>query len=99
MSDELKTIAEQILAFDEIDVAAHGLLRRFADAYLAAEQARVEREKEHLQLLIDLQAAYQQLAYLWETTGSCPCGARRESPRTHPHVGGCPTAKAVEGKK
>lgn len=26
---------------------------------------------------------------------SCPCGARRESPSTHPHVSGCPIAKAI----
>lgn len=39
--------------------------------------------------------AYQQLEYLWSTTGSCPCGARMESPNTHPHVTGCPTGRAV----
>lgn len=25
----------------------------------------------------------------------CPCGARSESPKTHPHVGGCPVAAAL----
>lgn len=25
----------------------------------------------------------------------CPCGARPESPNTHPHVGGCPVAEAL----
>ena len=40
--------------------------------------------------------AQQQLRYLWETTRSCPCGARAESLDTHPHVIGCPTGRAVE---
>lgn len=44
----------------------------------------------------DLMAAYQQLACLWDTTRSCPCGARKESPNTHPHVIGCPTGAAAE---
>lgn len=44
------------------------------------------------------QAAQQQLAYWWSETGRCPCGARRESPTTHPHVGGCPTIRAGEGR-
>ena len=26
----------------------------------------------------------------------CPCGARPESPETHPHVGGCPVSDALE---
>lgn len=25
----------------------------------------------------------------------CNCGARAESPNTHPHVSGCPTGKAL----
>jgi hypothetical protein len=25
----------------------------------------------------------------------CPCGARPETPRTHPHVGGCPVGDAL----
>lgn len=25
----------------------------------------------------------------------CPCGARPESPNTHPHVGGCPVDEAL----
>lgn len=44
----------------------------------------------------NLMQAYQQLFYWWITTNSCPCGARKESPTAHPHVGGCPTAKAIE---
>jgi hypothetical protein len=49
-----------------------------------------------LRARLDLLAAQQQLAYLWDRTGSCPCGARRESLRTHPHVIGCPTAAALK---
>jgi len=56
---------------------------------------QILREKTVVDLQIELQASYQQLAYLWESTGSCPCGARKESPSTHPHVISCPTAKAV----
>lgn len=25
----------------------------------------------------------------------CPCGARPETPHTHPHVCGCPTSKLI----
>lgn len=51
--------------------------------------------KSSLKLQSDLMEAYKQLEYLWATTHSCPCGARPESPNTHPHVIGCPTEKAV----
>lgn len=37
------------------------------------------------------------LRYYWEETHSCPCGARRKSPVTHPHVPGCPVGRALEG--
>lgn len=36
------------------------------------------------------------LAALSEVANHCPCGHRPESPDTHPHVGGCPVAKACE---
>lgn len=35
-------------------------------------------------------------AALREIERHCPCGARPESPRSHPHVGGCPVAEAIE---
>jgi hypothetical protein len=66
-----------------------------ADPELAAAVEHEQHEAAVQQLRFDLQSAYQQLAYLWETTHSCPCGARKESPNTHPHVMGCPTAVAV----
>lgn len=53
-------------------------------------------QKQYSDQLAATVDAYQQLEYLWETTHSCPCGARPESPNTHPHVTGCPTGKAVE---
>ena len=34
-------------------------------------------------------AAEAGLMHYWSTQ-TCPCGARIESPNTHPHVGGCP---------
>ena len=40
--------------------------------------------------------AEQQLVYIWKRTGGCPCGARQETPNTHPHMLGCPTAKALD---
>lgn len=64
-------------------------IAQLKDALQAAEQRAERAERGKLD-------AYQQLQYLWETTGSCPCGARRESPNTHSHVTACPTAKAVE---
>jgi hypothetical protein len=32
---------------------------------------------------------------LEEVEQHCPCGARPESPRTHPHVLGCPVARGL----
>lgn len=47
----------------------------------------------------DLAAAQAQVAVLRqlmpEIERNCPCGARPESPNTHPHVTACPVAKAV----
>lgn len=34
-------------------------------------------------------------ALLEQIERHCPCGARPESPSTHPHVGGCPVAAAA----
>jgi hypothetical protein len=50
---------------------------------------------EHNAIRYKLMDAYRQLEYWWQTEHSCPCGARPESPNTHPHVGGCPTAAAL----
>jgi hypothetical protein len=63
-------------------------------AYLAEHPA--DGYSPLLRARLDLQAAQQQLAYLWNDTGSCPCGARRESPQTHPHIIGCPTAAVLK---
>jgi hypothetical protein len=35
------------------------------------------------------------LTNLREVERHCPCGARPESPSTHPHVGGCPVYQAI----
>jgi hypothetical protein len=68
------------------------LVRRLTTAELHEAEARAAT-KETTYRLHD---AYQQLLYLWEHTRSCPCGARPESPNTHPHVTSCPTGRAVE---
>lgn len=47
-------------------------------------------------LLATLIDAEGQLRWFWQTYHACACGARAESPDTHPHVVGCPTASAVE---
>ena len=62
-----------------------------------AEQAEAQlREAEAARApLLALVAPQQQLAYWWNETGRCPCGARRENPLTHPHVLGCPTEAAL----
>ncbi len=36
------------------------------------------------------------LALALEIEQHCPCGARPESPNTHPHVMKCPTAKLLK---
>ena len=46
--------------------------------------------------LFELRAAEDHLREQWRVTGSCPCGARAEALATHPHVSGCPTARAVD---
>ena len=56
----------------------------------AAERARCGR------LRAALSAADRQLVYWWDTRHTCPCGARPESPDTHPHAPACPTARALQ---
>ena len=62
---------------------------------------RLEPELEKAREL--LAEGDQQLIYWWESQHSCPCGARPESPTTHPHVLMCPTERALsavlEGRK
>jgi len=72
-----------------------GTVIDYKGTVIQSERCLVREQKVEIERLNrDLQAAYQQLAYLWETAGSCPCGARKESPSTHPHVFSCPTAEA-----
>ena len=69
-------------------------------AIIFESRARIERAEhgalaEVAQLDAQRNQAYQQLAYWWKERHSCPCGARPESPDTHPHVPTCPTGDAV----
>ena len=73
-----------------------GLDREIADLI---DAATADLRKQRDGARFDTQAAYQQLVYLWNQTGSCPCGARRESPNTHSHVTDCPTARAIKADK
>ena len=41
-----------------------------------------EKEKRLLELLEEIER-------------NCPCGARPETPNTHPHVSGCPVSEAI----
>ena len=63
--------------------------RMIARAAWDAQQERIDA------LTRDLALDGEQLRYWWETQHSCPCGARPESPATHPHVLACPTARAL----
>jgi len=85
----------------------HLTIERLGHTFNAEEKAHIAdiidkemrvKTAEALDIRHQLQQAYQQLRYLWSTTHSCPCGARAESPKTHPHVGGCPTAAAIESE-
>lgn len=76
-----------------------GRISALDNPYRGKPDALAALNKQYQQTLRDLIEADVQLAYWWDSTGSCPCGARRESPRTHPHVSGCPTAKAIERTK
>lgn len=51
---------------------------------LHARVAQLEQEKATL------------LSALKEVERHCPCGARPETPKTHPHVSGCPVGYALE---
>ena len=46
-------------------------------------------------LLAIAQAAREARRALHEIERHCPCGARRETPETHSHVGGCPVDHAL----
>lgn len=68
-----------------------------ATAELREQLAAAERRARESQYkMFD---AYTQLEYLWSQNRGCPCGARPESPNTHPHVTGCPTAAAIAAMK
>ena len=60
-------------------------------ATLEALRAQAERDAQRL---ADAQADVRALATAINVQG-CNCGARAESPNTHPHVSGCPTGKAL----
>lgn len=60
------------------------ILRWIYDLDLAIAALRLQQE-----FSIEL---CEQLKYVAK---SCPCGARSESPRTHPHVAGCPIEKVI----
>lgn len=62
-------------------------LRR-AQRGAASESLRAENER----LTIALQDIADELLQVEQ---HCPCGARPETPRTHPHVSGCPVAEAL----
>jgi hypothetical protein len=81
MGDVTDAELDRILAAEELSA------RPYPQLVAELRRARLEMEKARL----DLQAAQQQLAYLWKSTGSCPCGTRRGEA----HVIGCPTAAAV----
>ena len=51
------------------------------------------------ELIVRLGQAHHQLAHYFNYGyGTCACGARAESLGTHPHVGGCETAAALDAK-
>lgn len=52
----------------------------------ASRMSELQRENALLRAALD---------HYWQYT-VCPCGARRESPRTHPHAAGCPVGKALD---
>ena len=55
--------------------------------------AEIQRDEARNQLA-EAQADVRALAEAINIQG-CNCGARAESPNTHPHVSGCPTGKAL----
>lgn len=77
---------------------------RLALSTLLREKAEAERERalsiEEVNRLGEDNATLRaQLAAvrakLEQIGRHCPCGARPESPATHPHVGGCPVYEAL----
>ena len=79
--------------WDEV-LASHEKLRaQLAGVEVAFQDMRTERDMEN-EWRQELQADLLALAEAINIQG-CACGARAESPNTHPHVSGCPTGKAL----
>ncbi len=55
----------------------------------------MKQRTEVTALKIKIQELQQSVVYYWNFYHSCPCGARPESPKSHPHVMGCPVGEAV----
>ena len=73
---------------------------QLADTKANLAYAMMEHEKAWArlhQLEDELTGAQADLLALAEAINiqGCNCGARAESPNTHPHVSGCPTGKAL----
>lgn len=74
-------VSEQLATVQHEDLRVHWeLIQR---KYFWAHEAQWASLMEKVRLLI------------LEIEMHCPCGARPESPKTHPHVWGCPVAKAL----
>lgn len=66
--------------------------RQHREAHAHSQQLRSEAEQEGARLTLALQDIADELLQLEQ---HCPCGARPETPATHPHVSGCHVAAAL----
>lgn len=80
---------------DELQEANRFFLQRAADADVLLREDRNKMRAAEADLTA-LRASGQALVeQLLQIERHCPCGARPESPHTHPHVGGCPVSEAL----
>lgn len=80
-----RELAAQVIALRQANTAAAATIE-------GNGRARVELMK---QLEAATRAINRARAAIEQVERHCPCGARPESPKTHPHVGGCPVAAAL----
>lgn len=84
----------QALAREIVTAIAPGAAhewRAHAETTIAAA-LHAERDRAPRPIAEDVREA---LSHLREAERHCPCGARPESPVTHPHVGGCHVYEAM----
>ncbi len=89
-ANAIKDAEHESVAYTAQSKGGYGNDKQDADARMLALAPALAAE-----VLAGRKALTQAREAVQEVEIHCPCGARPESLDTHPHVGGCPVAKAL----